>query len=137
VNEMPVTLAPETIRAIAEQAARRTVELLRDMPASGSLVDAAAVAKALGVSRDFIYDHAAELGGERIGNGRRGRLRFDLTVALTAWTARSTSKESRRQKTPVPTGNSGGHRRQRMGSDTGLLPIRNSAAASDDRGERP
>jgi hypothetical protein len=113
-----------------------SAELPQDESPRGELVDAAAVADALGVSRDFVYAHATELGGHRIGNGSRGRLRFDLAYVFEAWTSRSTSKESHRQKTPVPVDNSGGRRRQRMGSDTELLPIRGSAVAADADGER-
>jgi len=125
------TLTPRE-RLLADAIAERVADLLHDRSPRPRLVDAATVADALGVSRDCVYAHAAELGGERIGSGPRGRLRFDLYRALAAWTACSTSKESHRQKAPVPAGSSGGRRCQRMGSDTGLLPIRRSAAAADD-----
>ena len=42
-----------------------------------ALIDAAEVARRLGVSREYVYDHAAELGAERLGTGPRARLRFD------------------------------------------------------------
>jgi hypothetical protein len=48
------------------------------------LVDSRTVADTLGVSRDCVYSHATELGGQRIGGGPRGRLRFDLGYALAA-----------------------------------------------------
>ena len=40
-------------------------------------MDAAAVARLLGVSRATVYAKADELGAVRIGNGKRARLRFD------------------------------------------------------------
>jgi hypothetical protein len=52
------------------------------------LVDAQALADLLGVSRDCIYRHADELGGQRFADGPRGRLRFDPTVALERWQAK-------------------------------------------------
>ena len=111
------------VGAIAE----RVADLLHEKVPRARLVDAATVADALGVSRDCVYAHAAELGGERIGSGPRGRFRFDLDRALAAWTACSTSKESQQPKTPTTTGSSPRRRRQGMGSSAELLPIRGSA----------
>jgi predicted DNA-binding transcriptional regulator AlpA len=39
-------------------------------------LDAQEVAQRLGVSREWVYEHADELGARRIGSGRRPRLRF-------------------------------------------------------------
>ena len=74
-----------------EAIARRVVELLHDEPSRPStrLVDATELAAVLGVSRDAIYAHAAELGAVRVGAGKRPRLRFDVERALQAWTAGS------------------------------------------------
>lgn len=65
-----------------ELLAQRVAELLaegieesRGRP--GELVDAAAVARLLGVSRATVYAKADELGAIRVGNGKRARLRFD------------------------------------------------------------
>jgi hypothetical protein len=62
-----------------ELIASRVVELLRGrVPVQEArLADAARVARELGVDRDWVYAHARELGGVRLG-GERGRLRFDL-----------------------------------------------------------
>jgi hypothetical protein len=70
-----MTLDHEDIELIAV----RVVGLLREeMPASAArMADAATVARELGVDRDWVYAHARELGGVRLG-GARGRLRFDL-----------------------------------------------------------
>lgn len=108
----PVTLAPAAVEAVA----RRVVELLADEHATrptARLLDAAHLAELLGVSRATIYDHAAELGAIRLGNGERPRLRFDVERALTAWRDREPEPEPR----PQPP-------RQRVArTDAALLPI--------------
>jgi len=63
-----------------EAVARRVAELLSDhAPDEQAMVDAAFVARELSVERDWVYDHATQLGGVRLG-GPRGRLRFDMNV---------------------------------------------------------
>ncbi len=79
-------LDDETIERIA----RRVAELLSaeregraDAPARPvRLVDAATLAARLGVRREWVYRHARQLGAVRLG-GPRGRLRFDLDLALS------------------------------------------------------
>lgn len=103
-----------------EQVARRVVELLRDEAMESrrpeELVDAATVARLLGVSRATVYAKAVELGAIRVGNGKRGRLRFD--PALIVANAKATSNRS---STP-------GHRQRASRSaerpNSALLPIR-------------
>lgn len=69
-----MTLSDEDIERIAV----RVAELLQEEdPAGARFVDAAFVAGKLGVDRDWVYEHARELGGVRLG-GPRGRLRFDF-----------------------------------------------------------
>jgi hypothetical protein len=139
-GETAIILDRGTIYAIAEQAALRTVELIREAGIAGldrQLVDAKTLARALGVSRDCVYAHAAELGGERVGGGPRGRLRFDLDQALAAWTSRSVSKESERTESPVSAGRSTRRRPRRLGSGVELLPIRGSEAPARDSQEHP
>jgi hypothetical protein len=122
-----VTLDPETIDAIAERAAQRTVELLtgpshdghaRATPAAASiwkppLADAREVAHALDVDLKTVYRHADKLGAVRVGR----RLRFDLDRALRSWSCgaddRCPSERSQALQTPAP---------QRT-SDTGQRPI--------------
>jgi hypothetical protein len=63
-----------------EAVARRVAELLSERtPDEQAMVDAAFVARELSVERDWVYDHATQLGGVRLG-GPRGRLRFDMSV---------------------------------------------------------
>lgn len=66
-------LDAQDIDAIAESVAARLGAMLNDTP---RFVDAATVARLLGVERDWVYEHADQLGGIRLG-GPRGRLRFD------------------------------------------------------------
>jgi hypothetical protein len=109
---------------LVEAIADRVADLLRTAERRSQLVDAATVARMLGVTRDCVYAHASELGARRIGDGTRGRLRFDLDGAVSAWTARSTSKESQATQTPAAADTSSRRRDRRLGSGTGLLPIR-------------
>jgi len=95
------------------------------------LVDAQTLASALGCSRDCIYAHSAELGGQRIGSGPRGRLRFDFDRALEAWTSRCDSKGSQTREPPAPQRGSSPRRRQRLGSSPELLPIRGAVAPTN------
>lgn len=80
---MGVVLTREDVEAIAA----RVVQLLGDKSpgveadrtarSAVRLVDAATLADALSVERDWVYGHANELGAIRLG-GEHGRLRFDL-----------------------------------------------------------
>jgi hypothetical protein len=70
-------LDAEDIEAIAGRVAELIGDRI-DAPHS-RLVDAAHVAGLLGVERDWVYAHANQLGGIRLG-GPKGRLRFDLAT---------------------------------------------------------
>ncbi len=74
-----IKLDPQTIEAIA----RRVVELLdrRGLSGGPELVDAAELARRLGIERSWVYTHAIELGAVKLGSGRKPRLRFDPQVA--------------------------------------------------------
>ena len=81
-------MSPEEIDALASAVAERVVEQLRDEQAAPTsnpdLVDAATLARALGVSTGFVYSRSSELGAVRLGSGPRARLRFDLDRAVEA-----------------------------------------------------
>jgi hypothetical protein len=64
--------------AEVEAIASRVVELLRGESRLGHHVDTTAIATMLGVSDDWVREHAAELGAIRIGDGPKGALRFEL-----------------------------------------------------------
>jgi hypothetical protein len=124
-NATPATTAPtltQRERLLAAAIAEHLAELLHDRT-HVRLVDAATLATALGVSRDFVYAHASELGGERIGSGPRGRLRFDLNRARAACAPAPASKEP----SEPPTATSKRRRRKPTGGATRLLPIRGTA----------
>jgi hypothetical protein len=116
-------------RLLAAAIAEHLADLLQHR-SSVRLVDAATLAAALGVSRDFVYAHASELGGERIGSGPRGRLRFDLDRALAARVPSPVSKEL----PEPPTATSKRRRRKPTGGVTRLLPIRGAATTLDRSG---
>ena len=64
--------------------ATRVVELLEQRPGAPGLVDAAELARRLGVTRAWVYEHATELGAIRLGSGPSARLRFDPDEAMAA-----------------------------------------------------
>jgi len=69
-------LTPDAI----EQIAQRVAQLLRHDTAPDAptgLMDAGQLARQLGLTRAWVYQHAAELGAIRVGTGPRARLRFD------------------------------------------------------------
>ena len=45
------------------------------------LVDAAELARRLGIERAWVYSHAIELGAVKLGDGKKPRLRFDPEIA--------------------------------------------------------
>lgn len=107
--------------ASIEAVALRVAELIRDEAvtggSSGELVDAAEIARCFGVSRDWVYDHADELGAVRLGDGPKARLRFDpATVAERLGTPDERSEVRRAASRP----------RRRSTSTVDLLPIRGS-----------
>jgi hypothetical protein len=120
-----IRLDAQTVEAIA----RRVVGLLREQERwPGELIDAAELARRLGVDRSWVYTHAIELGAVKLGRGPRPRLRFDPRLALARFrggvgketTPRSTAGKRPRRHTPTP---AGGEDRPR------LLPIRGGGAS--------
>ncbi len=94
-----VTLDHEDIEAIAERAAHRVVQLL-DRPAGGAhqLLDPKELARKLGVSVDYVYAHAMDLGAMRLGDGPKARLRFDLQTAQRAMRSRKQPPHGSRRR---------------------------------------
>jgi len=77
-------LADNQLEHLADMVAERLrVQVVCARKDSSGLVDAATLARALGMSRSLVYARASELGGRRIG-GDRGRLRFDIGEARAA-----------------------------------------------------
>lgn len=92
VSASPIMLAPEQLAELAELIADR---LRWPAPASSrvGLVDAHELAAQLGVSESWVYANSEQLGVERLGTGKRPRLRFDPAVAREAMGC-SSSKRS-------------------------------------------
>jgi len=84
---------------VIEQIARRVVALLQgnDAARPRRYVDAATLADALCVERDWVYSHADELGALRLGPN--GRLRFDLPAVVQQLQA-GRQPQPRRVKSP-------------------------------------
>jgi len=112
-----IRLDPQTVEAIA----RRVVELLEKRGLQRrELVDAAELARRLGIERSWVYSHAIELGAVKLGTGAKPRLRFDPEIA-----ARVLQKVDGKQAADPPA-RSGKRAGQPQGSESRveLLPIR-------------
>jgi hypothetical protein len=112
-----IRLDPQTVEAIA----RRVVELLEKRGLQRrELVDAAELARRLGIERSWVYSHAIELGAVKLGKGAKPRLRFDPEIAAQVL--------RRVDDTPTadPPARSGKRAAQPQGSEgrVELLPIR-------------
>jgi hypothetical protein len=108
-----VRLHPDDIEAVAQ----RTLELLaqRNAEPQPRYLDAAQLAQALGVRRDWVYAHACQLGAIRLGSAR-GRLRFDLQHATRALAGPRPCVAAR------GSARRGSHRRVQRGARVDLLP---------------
>ena len=97
----PIRLHPDQLQELADMIASRLshpqpddralsetphtpVPRLASEKEALELVDVATLARMLGVSRRFIYEHQAEMGVIKLGKGLRAPLRFDLETARTA-----------------------------------------------------
>ena len=95
-----------------------------------TLVDAQTVADTLGVTRNYVYEHAADLGALRLPGAKnaatgQGRLRFDLAEVLRRLSC-CASRESETRDSALPAELRPG-RRSRAGTSVELLPIRRSS----------
>jgi hypothetical protein len=108
---------------LADLPARIATDRDRSVGVRAVLVDAQELARRLGVSRAFVYEHAHELGVIRLGRSPRARLRFDTDRALEALSARSASRRSQAGEHAVPVGSPRGSSGEPLGRDRELLPI--------------
>ena len=88
------TLAIE-VDEFVDRVARRVIELLDERQecaaiSRAGMVDAAAVASMLGISRNMVYEHAADWGAVKVGRN----LRFDREQVLRRWSRRDTGERS-------------------------------------------
>jgi hypothetical protein len=86
----------DEVEALAEHLA----ELVASARPSGGLVDARDLAEELGVARDWVYANADRLGGVRLGNGPRARLRFDAQRVREALAASADGAQPRLSGAP-------------------------------------
>lgn len=125
VRRAAAELTPEAI----EQIAHRVAELLRHpqpehtagSSASGRLLDASQLARQLGTTRAWVYEHANELGAITLGDGPRPRLRFDPETAAQALKARRRPTPATPE--PAPDTSRPGRPRRRPPSTVPLLPV--------------
>jgi hypothetical protein len=121
MDERRERLRPEDVEAIA----RRVAELLSARAVTqGPLVDAAELARLLGIERSWVYTHAIELGAVKLGDGSRPRLRFDPRLAVER-IRRGTVKDGPARRPHRPRN---GSRARRMPGRPRLLPIKGGAA---------
>jgi hypothetical protein len=107
---------PDDLELLAERIAELLANQAMESRQMGQLVDAAAVARLLGVSRATVYAKADELGAIRLGNGKRARLRFDPARIVAGGLSGS------REPMTTSRGRARAGGSQRPNSD--LLPIR-------------
>jgi hypothetical protein len=110
----PVQLDPESIEAIAQ----RVAELVGE-PETVQFINAEEVAHRFGVSREWVYEHAEELGAVRVGRGSRPRLRFDVKEVTERFGSLAGSREPQRTKRSAV----------RRGRNLELLPIKGDTSA--------
>lgn len=67
----------EDINAIAEKVA----EIIKPQHFDGKLLTTNELCQARGLSRDWVYAHANELGAIRLSSGPKAQMRFDLAKA--------------------------------------------------------
>jgi hypothetical protein len=124
-------LTPESIERIAQRVAhllRHEPQATDDPPApSQDLMDAAQLAKHLGLTRSWVYEHAHQLGAIQLGDGPRPRLRFDSTLAQEALQARRRRSGPEPAKVPQRLGRP---RRRTPSTTVPLLPIHEPRARS-------
>jgi hypothetical protein len=111
--------------AFVEAVARRVVELLHEegeVAREGPrLLTAAQVAEEFGVSTDWLYANATQLGAIRMGSGPRARLRFDRATIDDRFARLAVQHRPRVRR------NGQSHSRN-AADDRGLLPIRETPA---------
>jgi hypothetical protein len=98
IEALAASIAP----IVASEVARQVIGARRER----EFLDASELARALGVERDWIYEHQEQLGAIRLGKGPRPRLRFELMRAVQALDDLPAARRARpagvHQGVPVP-----------------------------------
>jgi len=108
-----VELSEDQLAVLADMIADRL-----SARAAGELIDASELARRIGRSREFVYEHSEQLGAVRIGDGERPRLFFAWPGVLERLDG--TAKRRTRKPTPALAIRP---RRQRRTQPVELLPI--------------
>lgn len=118
----PIALDAASIEAIS----RRVVELMRAGAPPAGLIDAAEVARRLGLARSTVYDSPERYGGIKVGS----RWRFD--PAAIDRPAPSADPSAQPETTPAPARRTGRSRRRRIVTRAGspLLPVKDGREAA-------
>src|SRR6478609_2341475 len=113
---VPMHLDEASIEAVAS----RVVEMLRSqsVDTDRELVDVAEAARRFGVSRDWVYGNADQLGAIRLGDGPKARLRFDVQEV------EQRLAKSKRVERPSASTRPVRYRRRKTRESVELLPIR-------------
>lgn len=77
-------ITPEVIEQIAHRVADLLTQRDRRPVDSGGMLTVNQLSIRLNVTRAWVYEHAQELGGIRLGDGPKARLRFDPDTAIQA-----------------------------------------------------
>ena len=125
LRELPAGLIDELADALADRLAER---LQREVPAAGAgtLLDAKEVARRCGRSRDWVYEHAEDLGAIRLGDageGKRPRLAFE-PARVDAYLARGRATHREPDAATPPSRVRRRPRRVQPATDAPLLPIK-------------
>jgi Helix-turn-helix domain len=118
----------QELELLAEMVANLVVERLGRTVALGPMLDVNEVARYLGVTPAYVYEHAEQLGGVKLPGGKRGRLRFTLAALDAAMSSGSGSGGSEPEKARKRS-DSGSRFRKRTGAraqmaTVQLLPVR-------------
>jgi hypothetical protein len=116
----PADYDDDALDRLADLLAERLAVRLKDLaPAAAEpLVDAAEIARLHGKTRNWVYEHAGELGAVRLGSGPRPRLAFS-----PARVAERLEKAERPTTAPLPDASPPRRRRQRVGRTATGAPL--------------
>jgi len=115
-------LAERVADRLADLLADRVADALADRePPADELIDAAEVARQLGVDRSWVYANRAQLGGVKLGDGPKARLRFSPEAVAEYQVGASDEQHNGAPAKPA-------RRQHRQQHSPELLPIRGSSS---------